>query len=33
MNFKISSICPQNVDTVVCFVRPDYEPRFNYSSI
>jgi len=29
MNFKISSTYPQNVDTLVCFVRPDYEPKFN----
>ena len=28
MNFKISSMCPQNVDTVVCFVRTDYTPKF-----
>ena len=33
MKFKISSICPQNVDTVVCFVRPGYDPRFNSSSV
>ena len=33
MNFKISGTCPQNVDTVVCFVRPEYEPKFNCALI
>ncbi len=33
MKFKISNTYPQNLDTVVCFTRPDYEPRFNNSTL
>ncbi len=33
MKFKISNSYPQNLDTVVCFVRPDYEPKFNNAAV
>lgn len=33
MKFKISNTYPQNLDTIVCFTREGYDPKFNNSTI